>query len=92
MERAVERGFKCLGLTGTRWLVDSEVYPEQIRRRGLAYLRPGETERDEINRIIIEELVYGEFKPVLHDQCLAQQYAARSRCLRLLYPPQKWEL
>jgi aspartate racemase len=61
--RAVERGFGCLGLTGTRWLVDSEVYPEQITRRGLAYVRPGEAERDEMNRIIMNELVYGEFKP-----------------------------
>lgn len=62
-ERAVERGFRCLGLTGTRWLIDSEVYPEPITRRGLTYMRPGRAERDEINRIIMEELVYGEFKP-----------------------------
>src|SRR5438874_13109908 len=38
--RAVERGFRCLGLTGTRWLVDSEVYPEKLAVRGLRYVRP----------------------------------------------------
>jgi aspartate racemase len=60
---AVERGFKCLGLTGTRWLVDSKVYPEKLEARGLRYLRPSTAERDEISRIIMDELVCGVFKP-----------------------------
>ena len=60
---AVQRGFKYLGLTGTRWLVDSNVYPEKLEARGLQYLRPSVTERDEINRIIMDELVCGVFKP-----------------------------
>jgi aspartate racemase len=60
---AVERGFRRVGLTGTRYLVDSEVYPEKLRRRGLQYLRPDNVERDEIDRIIMQELVYGRFKP-----------------------------
>jgi aspartate racemase len=61
--QAVERGFRCLGLTGTRWLVDSEVYPEKFVARGLRYVRPSDAERDEIHRIIMDELVYGVFKP-----------------------------
>jgi aspartate racemase len=60
---AVERRFKCLGLTGTRWLIDSNVYPEKLEARGLKYLRPSSAERDEINRIIMDELVCGIFKP-----------------------------
>jgi aspartate racemase len=60
---AVERGYRRLGLTGTRWLVESEVYPEKLTARGLAYLRPNAAEREEINRIIVDELVYGVFKP-----------------------------
>jgi aspartate racemase len=60
---AVSRGFRQLGLTGTRWLVDSEVYPEKLAARGLACVRPSAGERDETNRIIMEELVYGMFKP-----------------------------
>ncbi len=60
---AVERGFRRIGLTGTRWLVDSEVYPEKLSARGLEYVRPTGAERDEINRVIMEELVYGVFKP-----------------------------
>jgi len=61
--QAVERGYRCIGITGTRWLVESEVYPEKFAARGLAYARPHTTEREEINRIIFEELVYGVFKP-----------------------------
>ncbi len=62
-DEAAARGFRRLGLTGTRWLVDSEVYPEKLKTRGLAFLRPSDDERDEINRIIMDELVYGDFKP-----------------------------
>ena len=61
--QAVERGFRRLGVTGTRWLVDSEIYPEKLTARGLEYMRPNTAERDEINRIIMDELVYGVFKP-----------------------------
>lgn len=60
---AVERGFKRIAVTGTRWLVDSETYPEKLAARGLDYLRPSDAERDEISRIIMDELVCGVFKP-----------------------------
>lgn len=60
---AVERGFHRIGITGTRWLVDSEVYPRKFEERGLQYVRPSTEERKEINRIIMEELVYGNFQP-----------------------------
>ena len=60
---AALRGYRLLGITGTRWLVDSAVYPDRLRPRGLQYLRPNEAERDETNRIIMDELVYGIFEP-----------------------------
>src|ERR1700704_6665538 len=60
-EQAVERGFRRLGLTGTRWLVESEVYPEKLTARGLEYVRPNAAEREDINRIIFDELVNGVF-------------------------------
>jgi aspartate racemase len=62
-EKALESGFKCIGLTGTRWLVESEVYPQKLAECGLTFMRPGDDEREEINRIIMDELVYGVFKP-----------------------------
>lgn len=56
MAEAKERGFRRVGLTGTRWLVDGPVYPGSL-------VRPDSEEREEINRIIFEELVNGVFKP-----------------------------
>ena len=50
------RGFRRVALTGTRYLVESNVYPAE-------YVRPTPAEREEINRIIFDELVYGVFKP-----------------------------
>jgi aspartate racemase len=61
-DEAVQRGFRRLGILGTKWLVDGEVYPEQLRARNLDYLRPTISERDEIDRIIFEELVRGVLK------------------------------
>jgi aspartate racemase len=60
---AVERGFRRLGITGTRWLVDSETYPQKLAARGLQAVRPSAGEREAIHRIIMDELVYGVFKP-----------------------------
>jgi len=60
---AVERGFRRIGLTGTRYLVTSKVYPEKLAPRGLEYVCPGAAEREAIDRIIMDELVYGVFKP-----------------------------
>lgn len=62
-EEAARRGYRRIGITGTRWLVDSDVYPDKLAACGLEYVRPEDTERDEINRIIMDELVCGVFKP-----------------------------
>ena len=59
---AQARGFHRVGLTGTRWLVQSDIYPEKLSARGLEFVRPAADEREEINRIIFEELVQGVFK------------------------------
>ena len=60
---AAERGYRRLAITGTRWLVESEVYPEKLAARGIEAQRPNAEEREEINRIIMDELTYGVVKP-----------------------------
>jgi aspartate racemase len=60
---AVERGFRRVGLTGTRWLVESHIYPDTLKARGLDCVRPNTQESEEINRIIMDELVNSVFKP-----------------------------
>ncbi|HEX2059970.1 MAG TPA: aspartate/glutamate racemase family protein, partial [Thermoanaerobaculia bacterium] len=55
-EEAARRGFRRIGLTGTKYLVESDVYPAD-------YVRPDGAEREEINRIIMDDLVRGVFAP-----------------------------
>lgn len=62
-QHAAQRGFARLALTGTRWLVDSEVYPHALQAHGIACVRPAPAEREEINRIIMDELVGGIMRP-----------------------------
>ncbi len=60
---ATKRGFRRIGITGTRWLVDSSVYPEKLAAQGLEFVRPSEADRDLLARVIMDELVYGDFRP-----------------------------
>jgi aspartate racemase len=60
-DQARARGYHVVGIMGTRWLVDSDVYPEKLAARGIDYMRPTADERDETHRIIIEELLYERF-------------------------------
>jgi len=60
---AQARGFRRIGLTGTQWLVESEVYPQQLTALGLEYLRPDAEQRARIGQLIMDELVYGVFEP-----------------------------
>jgi aspartate racemase len=61
-DTAVARGHHRLGLTGTRWLVASDVYPRRLAARGLQCVPLTEAERDEIDRIIMDELVYSQVR------------------------------
>jgi len=60
-EEAVARQYRRLGLLGTRWLVESDVYPDKLAARGLSFLRPQPGEHDQIHHIIMEEFVRGIF-------------------------------
>ncbi|MFM9433735.1 aspartate racemase [Janthinobacterium sp. CG_23.3] len=73
---AARRGYRRVGLTGTRWLVDSEVYPQKLLARGIQCVRPGPRERDDINRIIMDELVGGVATPdgLAYFQSLIQNF------------------
>lgn len=59
---AERRGFRRVGITGTRWLVDSEVYPKKLMARGIDFMRPNVEERELAQRIIMDELVNGRFE------------------------------
>jgi aspartate racemase len=60
---AAARRFKRVALTGTQWLVESEVYPEKLAAAGVECVRPDEGERERMGAIIMDELVYGVLNP-----------------------------
>ncbi|WP_434361210.1 amino acid racemase [Parasalinivibrio latis] len=62
-ENANNVGFRNIGILGTRWLVESDVYPSHIEAAGMGWLRPNPEEINETSRIIMEELVHGNFLP-----------------------------
>ena len=62
-DEARARGYRRVGILGTRWLIESEVYPAALTARDIAFVRPEPSERAELNRIIMDELVCGIFKP-----------------------------
>lgn len=62
-QEAKRRGFRKIGITGTHWLVRSEVYPERLRAHGLDFARPTADQQAEVGRLIMEELVVGVQSP-----------------------------
>ena len=54
-------GYRRVRVMGTRWLVESGVYPDALAAHGLTALRPGAADIAEVHRIIMEELVLGRF-------------------------------
>jgi len=80
-QEAKDRGFRRLALLGTKWLMNSHVYPKKLEEQGLERELPCDAEQDELNRIIMEELVNGTFKPesiVYYQQIIEQM--KRSGC------------
>jgi aspartate racemase len=62
-KEAKRRGFRKLGITGTKFLVSGPVYPEKLERMDIDYVRPTQAQQEQINTIIFDELVRGEQKP-----------------------------
>ncbi len=55
------RGFKRLGILGTRFLMEGPVYPEKLDVAGIEYRIPDSDSRQHINSIIFDELVVARF-------------------------------
>jgi aspartate racemase len=58
--RAIERaGFQTVGLLGTRFTMEKPFYAERLAHRRIATIVPQASDRQEIHRIIMEELSLG---------------------------------
>lgn len=59
---AVERHFKRVLILGTRYLMESPVYPTKFAPTGIECETPPREDRERINAFTLDELVYGQFK------------------------------
>src|SRR5690606_11702959 len=55
-------GLGTVGLLGTRFTMEQDFYRERMAGHGLTVLVPEEKDRDDVHRIICEELVLGEVR------------------------------
>lgn len=58
---AKRSGYARLGILGTKYLVESSVYPEALAELGIEREIPDQADREKINEIIFKELVNGIF-------------------------------
>ncbi len=59
---AKSRGYRRVGVLGTKYLMEGPVYPPKLAAAGIAHEIPPPDDRERINRIIFDELVYGRFQ------------------------------
>ena len=59
---ARERGYRAVGVLGTRYLMEGPVYPPRLHACGVGHVVPDRDDRELIDRIIFEELVCGRFE------------------------------
>jgi aspartate racemase len=76
---AAERGFSRLALLGTRYLMEGPVYPPKLAALGIERELPSREQRERINSIIFDELVYGRFEDSARREMVAviEELAAR---------------
>lgn len=60
-EEARQRGFIRLAILGTKYLMTGPVYPQALEKFGISYEIPDEADREQVDRIIFQELVNGVF-------------------------------
>ena len=58
----LEAGAQTVGLLGTRFTMEKEFYRRRLESHGLSVLIPDEADRDEVHRVIYEELVRGRIE------------------------------
>ncbi len=59
---AKEKGYKRLLILGTKYLMESDVYPSKLAKYGIEWTIPNKDDREKVNDVIFNELVYGIFK------------------------------
>ena len=60
---AVDRNYRRTGILGTRYLMTGPVYSRMFGKYKIQYVIPEEKDRENVDRLIFNELVYGEVRP-----------------------------
>jgi aspartate racemase len=76
-DAARDRGFKRVGLFGTRFTMQGRFYQDVFSKRDIAVLAPEPADQERIHDIYMGELVRGVFLPASRDRLL--EIAARLR-------------
>jgi aspartate racemase len=78
-EEAHRSGYVRLGILGTKYLMEGDVYPEALEEFRIESEIPHEADRERINEIIFKELVNGLFPETsrLYFNEVAEQFKAR---------------
>ncbi len=60
-EEAKRKRYRHLGILGTKYLMNSPVYPDALKKFGISYEIPEVSDQEKIDKAIFEELVNGVF-------------------------------
>jgi len=61
-EAILAKGIKSVGLLGTRFTMERNLYQDALARKGITVLIPDADDREVVNRVIYEELVAGQIR------------------------------
>lgn len=78
-EAAVAGGHRRLGLIGTRFVMQSRLYPDRFEPAGLTIVVPTPNEQDAVHGIYVGELVLGEFRDDSRERLVELIAAMRDR-------------
>ncbi|MEL7467064.1 MAG: amino acid racemase [Pseudomonadota bacterium] len=78
-DEAARLGLHRLGILGTRWLMESDLYPTALSGSGVEALVPDEGDRAEIGRIIMDELVPGRVLAASTNRLIKSAHGLRDR-------------
>ena len=61
-EASLAKGIKTVGLLGTRFTMERNLYQDALAHRGITVLIPDADDREAVNRVIYDELVAGQIR------------------------------
>lgn len=67
-DRAAALGYRTVGVLGTAWTMESDLYSRAFGRRGIAAVTPPPPDRALVDRVIFDELCNGVFTAASREQ------------------------